>query len=191
MNDAKAENEILTLSADEVQRRYWSRVRVNGDTGCWEWAGHLATTGYGRLTVHYRGMLTHRAAYVLAHGPIPNDLWVLHHCDNPACVNPDHLFLGTNQDNVDDRQRKGRGHTGYVSPDRRARGERHWSRTHPELIRKGGAVHNARLTEQNVQDIRKRHATGDVALSELARQYGVTKQAIWNVVKRRNWKHAP
>lgn len=77
-------------------------------TGCWEWTRTKIRTGYGRLRADGKRMLAHRYSYVRANGPIPDGLCVLHRCDNPSCVNPDHLFLGTQQDNMRDRDRKGR-----------------------------------------------------------------------------------
>jgi hypothetical protein len=73
-------------------------------SGCWPWTGKIATNGYGYLD----NMLAHRASWLIHHGPIPEGLQVLHHCDNPRCVNPDHLWLGTQADNVADMMAKGR-----------------------------------------------------------------------------------
>lgn len=197
MSRQKAENEIFTLSDEAVQKRFWSRVRRTDDAdSCWEWIGHIGTHGYGRLTVHYRELLAHRVAYVLANGAIPGDLFVLHKCDNPACCRPDHLSLGTPGDNSRDMAEKGRAATGlangnYTKPWRRATGERHWSRTNPELVPKGESVYSSRLTEADVLDIRRRYDAGEANLASLAKQYGMSKQGIWLVAKRRNWKHLP
>jgi hypothetical protein len=86
---------------------FWAKVQ-RGD-GCWPWTGNRLPTGYGRVTRRNRSIYAHRVSWVLHHGPIPAGLWVLHRCDNPPCVRPDHLFLGTNDDNVADRDAKGRG----------------------------------------------------------------------------------
>lgn len=93
--------------ARPVADRFWPKVQ-KGD-GCWEWQGSRLPHGYGHLTIPGRGVpYAHRISWELTHGEIPDGLWVLHHCDNPPCVRPDHLFLGTAQDNVDDSIRKGR-----------------------------------------------------------------------------------
>lgn len=94
--------------------RFWSRVQKG--EGCWLWGGSLKTNGYGQLNGPSQGggrdgknLLAHRVAWELVNGPIPDGLWVLHRCDNPPCVNPAHLFLGTVRDNVIDMWTKGRG----------------------------------------------------------------------------------
>ncbi len=105
----------------------------------------------------------HRVAYELKHGPIPDGLHVLHRCDNPACANVDHLFLGTPAENMADkvksRQLKGSGH--------------------PE----------AKLTERSVLEIRSKYAHVRGVLTQLANEYGVRKQAIMKIVKRQSWRH--
>lgn len=88
---------------------------VLGD-GCWEWCGSRVGAGYGRLIVEGQAIGAHRLAYEVFVGPIPDGLWVLHHCDNPPCVNPDHLFLGTALDNTRDMLAKGRGILGRTFP---------------------------------------------------------------------------
>jgi len=90
--------------------RFWSRVaRADGDA-CWEWAAARFTAGYGKVALPRSRKLegAHRIAWLLTYGPIPNDLWVLHRCDNPPCCRPDHLFLGTCKNNSDDMIAKGR-----------------------------------------------------------------------------------
>ena len=81
---------------------------VNKSDGCWEWIGGKNDLGYGRFRVGYETRQAHRVSWVLHIGKIPRNLFVLHRCDNPSCVNPDHLFLGTAQHNSDDKFQKGR-----------------------------------------------------------------------------------
>lgn len=138
--------------------RFWKRV-VKSD-GCWLWTGNRAVGGYGVILPGggTRGLaLAHRVSWEIHFGPIPDGMHVLHKCDNPPCVNPAHLFLGTQRDNNTDKVRKGRQAKAETSgsrlhpekvargeasgarrhPERLARGERHGSKTHPERIRRG------------------------------------------------------
>lgn len=89
-------------------RNFWKKV-VKTD-GCWEWTG-AKSVGYGRVRLDGRTQWAHRISYVIAHGPIPDGLILLHSCDNPSCVNPDHLRPGTNRDNSQDALQKGRWHS--------------------------------------------------------------------------------
>ena len=99
-----------TINKDEKKRlRFWGRVIKGGLYECWEWGGYKTPLGYGRLHHFGKYDYAHRVAYIYSYGPIKDDLHVLHHCDNPACVNPTHLFLGTHQDNMIDRDKKQRG----------------------------------------------------------------------------------
>jgi hypothetical protein len=148
--------------------RFWSHVDkeksaifYNG-TRCWEWtAAHIR--GYGLIgMVGVSPCLAHRISYELAFGAIPEGLFVCHHCDNPPCVNPDHLFAGTSQDNVDDMKKKGR------CSHRDARGELNA---------------NCKLSDEQVAEIRDRVAAGEMQ-KDLAKGFGVTPSQICRLVKR-------
>lgn len=132
--------------------------------GCWLWTGRTAGRGYGYISRGRRregDAYAHRVAWELAYGPIPDGLWVLHQCDTPHCVRPDHLFLGTHRDNMRDMLAKGRD---------RLTGERN---------------HRARLTAEQVQTIRH----SDESLRTLATHFGVAIRTIRDVRRRKNWKH--
>lgn len=93
---------------ERMAARFWDGVDKQPGDGCWEWTGHCNDGGYGRVTRQTEDRLAHRYAWELENGPIPDGMFVCHHCDNPPCVRPDHLFLGTHTDNMRDAQRKGR-----------------------------------------------------------------------------------
>lgn len=155
-----------------LQARFWSKVNLGA--GCWEWKGPRAKTGYGTINVNGMTATAHRVAWILVNGTIPPGLHVLHRCDNPPCVRPDHLFLGTHDDNMRDCSSKGRcGST--IHPERRPRGERH---------------PGTRLTAELVRQIRALRVEG-ATCAALARRFGVSRGTIHNVVARRTWRHVP
>lgn len=90
-----------------LEERFWAKVEKTD--GCWLWTAALSTTGYGRIGVGKKMAYTHRLSWEMHNGPIPPGMHICHHCDNPKCVRPDHLFLGTRTDNMRDMWRKGRG----------------------------------------------------------------------------------
>ncbi len=156
---------IPTLVGYEVSRflkRFWAKVKVRGPDDCWEWTG-AAIKGYGiiRMGRGRQKYLAHRISYFIRRGVDPGDKCVCHTCDNPRCVNPAHLWLGTLGDNNLDAIQKGRG---------QARGEQH---------------SHAKFTEQDVREIRK---SGEPHRS-IANQYGVCKTTISRIKCGKRWKH--
>ncbi len=148
--------------------RFWECV-VQRD-GCWGWAGSKDQNGYGKIGEGGRGgrdLLAHRVSWELSHGPIPNGLCVLHRCDNPECVNPLHLFLGTQTDNNADMHAKGRGSGG-----------RFYGSAHP----------NAKLDEAAVREIRQARAEG-ARLATLAKRFGVLESTISHIARGKGWPH--
>lgn len=138
-----------------------SEPDLNG--GCTLWAGSMNNQGYGKLSVKGQKRFVHRLAYALAHGAIPPGLNVCHRCDVPACLNPAHLFLGTQADNLADMKGKGR----QVSP-------------------AGEAHPRAKLTEADVLSIKARLASGEPTAT-IAAGYGVTRTAIYAIREGKRW----
>ena len=142
--------------------RFTAKVAIALPGGCWEWTAHRHHRhGYAEFWYEDRWQRAHRVSWMLFRGPIPRTRHVLHDCDNPPCVNPDHLYLGTNDDNVRDRMVRGR----------HARGER-----------AGGA----RLTEGDVHNIRRRYDDGESGAS-IARDFGIHSTHALAIGKRRRW----
>jgi hypothetical protein len=163
------------FSIETVKRR----VTVDAQTGCWVWQGALVTSGYGMVSVAGRDWRTHRLAWATTHGPIPSGLLVCHHCDNPPCCNPDHLFLGTVQDNADDAVRKGR----------TASGDRNISRLCPERRPRGEKQGLSVLTEGAVKAIRHLNEATHPRRRDLAVLFGVSQATVQQVVTYKTWRH--
>ena len=149
------------------EERFWALISKT-EGGCWLWVGGKTRGGYGLFekAAGVKRVPAHRYAWELLRGPIPEGLWVLHDCpggDNPACVNPDHLFVGTQADNEADKVRKGR----------TAKGERQGS---------------AKLTVDKVREMRHGRAEGE-SLNSLARRFRTSKKQVLNVVQRKHWRH--
>ena len=184
------------------KRRLWSQVNKNGPvvsyvgTPCWLWVGTKNTHGYGQMGLNGKIIGAHRAAVLLSGTEIPKGLWVLHRCDTPACVRPSHLFLGTRQDNTDDKVSKGRqaagqAHGARVKASRQvsASGDANGSRLHPERLVRGETHHKAKLTENDVREIRRLRSTGEWTLDRLSKRFGVSIHNVYAIAKRKIWAH--
>lgn len=151
----------------EYPEYIYSRSEPVTESGCWIWTLAVDKDGYGRAWLGNKKWPAHRLSYMTFMGPIPAGLFVLHKCDNPSCVNPAHLFVGTPLDNMRDKCNKGR-----VKGARR--GENH---------------HRAKLASETVISIRAKYDSGQVGARALAKEYGIAYRHAWNIVKRRIWKY--
>ena len=174
-----------------VKERFFSRIQKTDN--CWNWTGHIEYNGYGSMSIKHKNRSTHRISYEIHFGKIPDGLCVLHKCDNKKCVNPSHLFLGTQLDNVKDRDQKGHTakgatHGSKTHPERVPRGDKNGMRTHPEKVRKGEQVNTVKLTEKQVLKIRKMYRTGKYTQKQLAKIFNVNQTNISWIVTNRTWK---
>ena len=152
---------------------------VDIETGCWNWKYGKTGKGYGAHWENGKTHLVHRISYKLYIGPIAQGIFVCHHCDNPSCCNPKHLFLGTCKDNLQDAAKKGR----------MATGDRHGSRLYPERYQRGITHYKAILTEEDVLEIRQLREEKHLLYRVLGNMFGVDFTTIYDIVKRRSWKH--
>jgi hypothetical protein len=153
------------MLSDKLIRRFWDKVRKVGDDDCWLWTASVAGRGYGQIKVpgERRQMYAHRLSYEIHKGPVPAGLGVLHQCDNPRCVNPKHLFLGTKGDNAQDMQRKGR-----------------------HLYGEKNAEH--RLTEADVEAIFDALDEG-TPQRLIAERFGVGQMTVSRIGRGERWRH--
>jgi hypothetical protein len=147
-----------------IKERLFSGVEINQSTGCWEWKGAKDRKGYASLSIDGKQVKAHRQSYMQLVGPIPEGMMICHKCDNPSCINPEHLFAGTALDNSRDCISKGR---------QKPIGEKSFT---------------AKLTDSEVLRIRKELASG-AQKKHLGKKFGVSARAIFKIANGDTWKH--
>lgn len=145
--------------------RFWSKTKRVGD--CLEWQSSISNGGYGLFRMGPKKVSAHRLAYELTYGEIPEGMHICHRCDNPKCVEPEHLFAGTHSDNMRDMVTKGR---------------------HAVHDHRGEKSSTAKLTEDDVHCIRQLYQEGSTK-TQLAKEFGVTDVNIHYIVTGKSWKH--
>ena len=180
---------------------------------CWVWTGCVANHGYGMLRIGIKGMAAHRVAWMTANGTIPQGSCICHKCDTPLCTRVDHMFLGTNKMNAEDRENKGRGNqpSGDASgarlhperrpwgdrngsrkhPERRPRGDAHFARRHSDRMLRGEGHGMAKLTVDLILEMRARHAAGETHMKSLGEKFGVSRTLARYITTRKLWAHIP
>lgn len=151
-----------------IEQRWNDKVRKNSATGCWVWTGQRNNRGYGMIYVKGSLKLAHRVGWELKNGPIPKGKLGLHTCDNPGCVNPDHIYVGTHKENTQDMIRRGR--SNYRGPI----GER---------------ASRSKLKSKQVQKIRRLWKNGNHSFASLATKFPVSYQSIACIIRRKTWRH--
>lgn len=148
-----------------VMIRFWERVLIKDWDDCWIWVAAKSSAGYGQFRMSGLLIYAHRYSWEISNGIIPPKMCVLHRCDNPACVNPNHLFLGTQTDNMADKVAKGRQRAGTAG--------------------NGEKNHKAKLTLADVMEIRKSSLSGKT----LAQKYGIHPGTVTKIKLRQTWRH--
>jgi len=180
-----------------LEDRFWEKVDKRSDNECWNWIGSL-NKGYGQLRVGGRKGKPENASRIsweLYNGTIPEGMEVCHHCDNPSCVNPIHLFLGSHLANMKDCSIKGRMHFGekngaYTHPESVPKGDEHWLRKNPERAMHGETHPNSKLTAENVREIKRLYKPySRYNTTTLSKMYGVDPKLIWYIIKGLRWNH--
>lgn len=182
---AQVQNKINTYHQrfKTLHERFFEKVeKEDAETECWNWSGAITNMGYGS----FDKKSAHRISWELHKGKIPDGvgyhgICVCHRCDNPRCVNPSHLFLGTHGENMRDMKSKKRA--------AHSSGDRNGARIHIEKMPRGEQNGMSKLTSEKVVSIREKYAAGGVFLRQLSEEFGVSISVIHKAVKKVSWKH--
>lgn len=167
VNEVAHSSEPVKLTEKNL-RNFWRKVSKLGSDECWLWTGCVGKKGYGQFGVNGNMDGAHRVSWQIHYGGIPSGLCVCHSCDNPPCVNPAHLWLGTTLDNILDKEIKGRGNQ-------------------PK-----GEVHSqSKLTHAQVNEIRAQYAAGGTTQAAIGIQFGVADGTISDIINGITWKKEP
>lgn len=170
---------ILTFEQALIKATSRFKSKIRNGPRCHIWQGGLNRQGYGKIKIGKKTIAAHRVAFMYEYGPIPNGRFVCHTCDNPPCVNVDHLWLGDAASNMADKIKKGRQTSGDAMRAALV------GKLNP---RKGSQCHIARLTEAQIPKIMAMRKRG-LFLNVIAKKFGVCTQSILNIVNRKTWKH--
>jgi hypothetical protein len=150
--------------------RFWSKVDKKkslifyGGSRCWEWTGGHITKGYGMFFVGFNNKGAHVVSYEIHFGTVPSGMYVCHNCDNPGCVNPSHLFIGTADDNNKDKVKKGRQAVGTKTK-------------------------SSKITERDVMAIREMYSSGDFTQQAISDKFKIKRRQVSHIVRREHWRH--
>lgn len=160
----------------KLVKRFFKKVNKDGPiipyvgTPCWIWIAGKNDKGYGGFSIQRRNRIAPRVSWIIHNGPIPEGMLICHKCDNPPCVNPDHLFIGTRVDNSRDMVQKGRYWTGGRPP-----------------LKRGATNGNSKITQDIVDQLRALHATGQYTQRALAKIFSICQTQVRNIVNLKQW----
>lgn len=152
-------------SQSEIKEDFFTNVQLGTKNECWIWLAGKTGLGYGQYILNGKVLYAHRVSWMLKNGDIPKGLHVLHRCDNPKCVNPNHLYVGTHQQNMNDKKMRGRnpGLKGELSP-------------------------KAKLTWEQVREMRILYSKGNISHRELAKKFGISNRMVSAIIRKDCWK---
>lgn len=197
------------ITAEERIRFFAKVIQGSSEDDCWKWTACTNEFGYGLFNAQGRQQRAHRVSYKMHVGDIPDGLQICHHCDNPPCTNPKHLFLGTQADNMQDASRKGRSAFGdrngaRIHIERMPRGDTHYHALKPHLTIRGDAHYSKRaapgkmcrpevckINASQVTEIRRICAAKEMTQRAVAKMFGVTEGNVSMIISRKTWGHVP